>query len=201
MKDRAVACLGDSNTYGYDPRSYFGGRYPKDVRWTGRLKKSGWTVFNYGTNGLAVSNETAHSVLVQDLLISAPLGAAVIMLGSNDLLMGLSAGQATASMEKLVTRILAEKAAETLILVAPPVFARGLWVSSEAQIRESRQLAKEYRRLAAEKDILFADAGSWEIPLFMDGVHFTEEGHRVFAEKLGDVLETAISRGEALPDV
>lgn len=23
-----VMCLGDSNTYGYDPRSYLGGRYP-----------------------------------------------------------------------------------------------------------------------------------------------------------------------------
>ena len=22
-----VICFGDSNTYGYDPRSYFGGRY------------------------------------------------------------------------------------------------------------------------------------------------------------------------------
>ena len=27
-----VICFGDSNTYGYDPRSYFGGRYPRDSR-------------------------------------------------------------------------------------------------------------------------------------------------------------------------
>ena len=31
-----VLCYGDSNTYGYIPCS--GMRYPKDVRWTGRLQ-------------------------------------------------------------------------------------------------------------------------------------------------------------------
>ena len=28
-----VICFGDSNTYGYDPRGYFGGRYGADCRW------------------------------------------------------------------------------------------------------------------------------------------------------------------------
>ena len=27
-----IICFGDSNTWGYDPRSYLGERYPKDVR-------------------------------------------------------------------------------------------------------------------------------------------------------------------------
>ena len=28
-----VLCFGDSNTYGYDPRSYLGGRYDAGSRW------------------------------------------------------------------------------------------------------------------------------------------------------------------------
>ena len=28
-----IICFGDSNTYGYDPRGYFGGRYDADSRW------------------------------------------------------------------------------------------------------------------------------------------------------------------------
>lgn len=28
-----VNCFGDSNTCGYDPRGYFGGRYDADSRW------------------------------------------------------------------------------------------------------------------------------------------------------------------------
>ena len=35
MTRRRVLCFGDSNTYGYDPRSFFGGRYPG--RWTDLL--------------------------------------------------------------------------------------------------------------------------------------------------------------------
>ena len=47
-----VLCFGDSNTYGYDPRSYFGGRYPAISRWVDLLAaKTGWDVINAGENG------------------------------------------------------------------------------------------------------------------------------------------------------
>ena len=32
-----MLCFGDSNTYGYDPRSYFGGQYPAQHRWVDLL--------------------------------------------------------------------------------------------------------------------------------------------------------------------
>ena len=34
---KQILCFGDSNTWGYDPTN--GGRYPYDVRWTGRLQQ------------------------------------------------------------------------------------------------------------------------------------------------------------------
>ena len=47
-----VLCYGDSNTYGFDPRSWLGERYPADVRWTGLLaRKTGWTILEEGQNG------------------------------------------------------------------------------------------------------------------------------------------------------
>ena len=51
---RKIVCFGDSNTYGYDPRSYLGGRYPEFIRWTGLLKAAGWEVWNKGENGLSI---------------------------------------------------------------------------------------------------------------------------------------------------
>ena len=46
-----VICFGDSNTYGYDPRCYFGGRYDADSRWVDILAtETGWTVYNMGQN-------------------------------------------------------------------------------------------------------------------------------------------------------
>ena len=41
---RRLLCYGDSNTYGYDPRSYLGGRYPQSVRWTALLRDMGGTL-------------------------------------------------------------------------------------------------------------------------------------------------------------
>ena len=47
-----VICFGDSNTYGYDPRGYLGGRYEADCRWVDILAtETGWTVSNLGQNG------------------------------------------------------------------------------------------------------------------------------------------------------
>ena len=38
-----VICFGDSNTYGYDPHGYFGGRYDADSRWVDILAgETGW---------------------------------------------------------------------------------------------------------------------------------------------------------------
>ncbi len=47
-----VICFGDSNTYGYNPRGYFGGRYDADSRWVDILAaETDWTVYNMGQNG------------------------------------------------------------------------------------------------------------------------------------------------------
>ena len=47
-----VICFGDSNTYGYDPRGSFGGRYDADSRWVDILAaETSWIVCNMGQNG------------------------------------------------------------------------------------------------------------------------------------------------------
>ena len=35
-----ILCFGDSNTYGYDPRSYFGGQYLAQHRWVDLLHRN-----------------------------------------------------------------------------------------------------------------------------------------------------------------
>ena len=34
---KTILFYGDSNTYGYDPRSFFGDRFSREIRWTSRL--------------------------------------------------------------------------------------------------------------------------------------------------------------------
>ena len=48
----SVLCFGDSNTYGYDPRSFFGGRFPEEERWVNILgEKLCCETVNAGENG------------------------------------------------------------------------------------------------------------------------------------------------------
>ena len=47
-----VLCFGDSNTYGYDPRGFFGDRYDAEDRWPELLAQmTHWEVINLGANG------------------------------------------------------------------------------------------------------------------------------------------------------
>ena len=81
-----LLCYGDSNPYGYDPRSYLGGHYPESICWTALLIAVGWKVINQGENG--------HSIPKLDQEIEAEASAihrskaegVVVMLGNNDLL-------------------------------------------------------------------------------------------------------------------
>ena len=71
-------------------------------------------------------------------------------------------------------------------LIAPPHLQLGEWVQSEDYLDESCELAELYREVANENGCMFADAGEWDIELTFDGVHFSEEGHKSFAQKLNE---------------
>ncbi len=185
---KCIACLGDSNTYGYDPCSMLGGRYSSAFRWPDLLAKKGIRVLNLGQNGLGVTRESVHSAMVQELRSLAPVDLVTVMLGTNDLLLGHSVEETAASMKKLLSLILQENAADKILLIAPVRLSEGAWVSDPMMNRFSGELAESYCRLAELLNISFADAGKWDIPLTYDGVHFTEEGHVRFAEALAGLL-------------
>ena len=93
-----VICFGDSNTYGYDPRGYFGGRYEADNRWVDILAaETGWTISNMGQNGREIPSAAPTFPADTDLLI--------VMLGTNDLLQGRSPEQAAERLERFLVCI------------------------------------------------------------------------------------------------
>lgn len=174
-----VICYGDSNTYGYDPRSYFGERYDADCRWVDILAaKTGWNIVNAGMNGREIPRSAVFVLEHIDLLI--------VMLGTNDLLQGRSVEKVTEQMEAFLTGLTMER--DKLLLIAPPPMRPGEWVTEQKLIDASVQLAETYRELAERFGVRFADAGKWNIPMAYDGVHFTEEGHKQFASKLYEAL-------------
>src|SRR5699024_2899046 len=89
---KQIVCIGDSNTWGYDPRGFGGGRYPAAVRWTAQLDSlPEWVIHNLGENGREIPHSAfALRLLGQQLEALAPLDGMCVMLGSNDLLCGAS---------------------------------------------------------------------------------------------------------------
>lgn len=100
------------------------------------------------------------------------------MLGTNDLLQGSSPEAVCDRMSRFLESLNREK----ILLIAPPPMKPGQWVSNQKLIEDSRSLAAHYQALAKRLGVRFADAGRWNVPLAYDGVHFTEDGHRAFAE-------------------
>lgn len=174
-----VICFGDSNTYGYDPRGYLGGRYDADSRWVDILaEETGWAVRNLGQNGREIPSSAPPFPADTDLLI--------VMLGTNDLLQGRSPEQVAGRLERFLSGISLER--NKILLIAPPPVKRGAWVPDQQLIDDSHTFARLCQALAGQLGIRFVDAGKWDIPLAYDGVHFTEQGHRAFAAGLLEEL-------------
>jgi len=193
-----ILCIGDSNTYGYDPRGWGGGRYPNDVRWTGLLRSAGLRTVNLGQNGLCIPREEAFPALAELLRSLQPFDAVTVMLGGNDLLQGANAAQAAARMEALLRFLCRQTESARIILICPPPVQPGTWVPDGEMMEETARLGPLYRALAGRLGVRFADAGDWGVELSFDGVHFTEAGHAAFARALRALLEAEEERPKKL---
>ena len=174
-----LICFGDSNTYGFDPRGYFGGRYAADSRWVDIIARElGLACLNLGENGRMIPRSGGPGLAPGDFLL--------VMLGTNDLLCGAPAAECAARLRRFLAGC--SIADSRAMVIAPPALRRGAWVRDERQLSESRLLAPLYESAARELGLHFADAGRWGVELAYDGVHFTENGSRSFAAGLKKAL-------------
>lgn len=196
----AVICFfGDSNTYGFDPIS---GRYPQDIRWTDQVSRMAvkerypWEFLQAGQNGREIPEDAWEISAVCRALNASDANALTVMLGSNDLL-NMPVPDARKTGEKMKAFLLSVKNAASfapsrILLVAPPAMKEtregGFQPTGEIS-RQSEYLPSVYRQAAAFCGVSFADASEWNISLAFDGVHFSPEGHRVFAWKMFEVLK------------
>ena len=152
-----------------------GGRYPPDSRWVDLLAdQTGWEVVNLGENGRCIP--------LRPISLPEDVDLVIVMLGTNDLLQGCTPEKTADRMKRFLQSL--PLAPEHILLIAPPPIVPGEWVTDSSLIESSHLLAKYYRELAGQLGVRFADAGNWHVTLAYDGVHFTEQGHRAFAQEL-----------------
>ena len=191
-----ILFYGDSNTYGYDPADLFKQRYPRPHRWTTLLEQqlpAGWEIIPKGMNGRSLPDLKYDAPRISRLLETLQPGDLfAVMLGTNDILlsMGRDADYPIGKMRTFLEFLTQRKAASDILIVAPPHIG-----SSEIRdplyhqfYEASVRMNAGFRELAALYQVSFADAGTWGLAMSADLVHLSEEGHRQFAERMGECL-------------
>ena len=191
LENKTVVCFGDSNTWGYnsDPATDF--RYEENQRWVNILQnKTGAKFINCGINGREIP-VTEMSIEALDWLDGSH-GSVLfcVMLGTNDILNndGFTAERTGFRMKRLLDILVNQPAVQNktaqILLIAPANCVLGSWANSEFIVSEISRLGKVYESIAKACNIRFFDAGTVDIGLLEDGVHFTKQGHRAMAEAL-----------------
>lgn len=202
---------GDSNTYGYDPAGYFGGRYPRGVRWTSILKDrlaGEWEISADGMPGRAIpSGRRALEYFRGSLRAEMPVDLFAVMLGTNDILGTRHPDAVRTAMEMGdLIEVVGELGVPQIMLIAPPKieftpssfemsYVCGSSSTADLYVEEGKKLTEAYRKIAARRGLLFADASSWALDFAFDGVHLSENGHAVFAQEMEKELRQ-ITSGE-----
>ena len=199
---------GDSNTYGYDPAGFMGGRYPREERWTTILQDNlaqTWEVLADGMPGRSLPSVGYEWDYLRSVLREVtPLDLFAVMLGSNDILGTLrpNAEKTAAKMNDFVSFVTDFTGEATqFLLIAPPrielreesysaSYVRGDKSYAQIYFEQGEKLAEYYEDLAGYRGILFADASKWELDFAYDGVHLSERGHALFAQKMTEVMGT-----------
>ena len=206
-----ILCYGDSNTHGQ-----IGGseeRYPRDIRWTGRLQKllgENYYIIEEGLPGRTTvwddpieEHKNGRKYLLPCLASHRPLDLIVLMLGTNDLKLRFSVSpfDIGESARNLVNTILSSKAgynfaAPKVLLLAPvPIKDVGNEDFNNmlaGGIPKSLQLASYYRRVAQDLNVHFFDPGEAIEMCREDGVHYTPAGHALMADLLADKIRSIL---------
>ena len=114
------------------------------------------------------------------------------MLGTNDILQGEDAEETAKRMKCFITDL--KHSMENIILISPPPLENGRWVTDKRLILQSKKLANYYESIAKELGLKYVNSGEWGIELCFDGVHFSEEGHKVFAHNLYTIIKHKTAR-------
>lgn len=150
-------CFGDSNTYGYDPRSFFGDRYDAENRWVDILAdRLCCTVINMGENGREIPFKAKQMREFEQLLVmESPFDLLIVMLGTNDLLQGNSVLEITKRMDNFLHQIALD--GSRILLLTPPLLKLGFWVESQELVNASANLNIAYKQLAVKLGVQFVD--------------------------------------------
>lgn len=199
---KKVLCFGDSNTYGYIPKS--GLRYDKNTRWSGvleHLTNGCYKIIEAGgnnrtgfTDSIDGINFTGYKILPS--LLEDDLYAVILAIGINDLqkFYYLTNEDIKSGLERLIKIIKSKNKNTNIILVSPARLTVNILKSSfvsmfdETSIQKSEKIGEIYKNIALKYGFPFLDLNDIINVSPKDGLHYTPEGHKLIAHKLYKIL-------------
>ncbi|MBQ8166349.1 MAG: GDSL family lipase [Lachnospiraceae bacterium] len=206
-----ILCIGDSNTWGYDPVDGF--RHKN--RWTRVLAglMPEHEIIEEGLNGrtiLSIDPYMPERCLIHNLrmilMSNKPVDMVVLMVGSNELknIFPCKASYIAQGIEECVKIILDKDMWDRFnvpkVLIVSPILIRDEMVTNggtfagefdETSVRESKLLAEEYKKVCEKYQLEFIDAAKYAEASLVDNLHMDEENHRKLGEALYDRLRNA----------
>ena len=158
--------LGDSNTWGYDPRGYLQ-RY--DLTYVDYLNDlvADWMFFEDALNGRLL-----HDVKDETYDL-ANIDLFCIMLGSNDLMHYYDVNQIVSFMHELIDSLDIDK----VRILCPPILLIDTFKEASIQLNEA------YKKM----EVPCLDCNP--LNMSFDGVHLSEKGHKELALKLAEYMK------------
>jgi lysophospholipase L1-like esterase len=206
---KTILCYGDSNTWGYNAET--AGRFPPETRWPNVMARGlgdGYTVVAEGLNGRTTvwpdpvegEHKNGKTYLIPCLESHHPIDLVIVMLGTNDLKhrYGLSAWDIASGAGTLVQMIQGcvfgpnGGPPRVLLMAPPPSCAAGTLFEEmfSDSDEKSRELGRQYGRIAAELSCEFFDTSTVITSSKADGIHL-EPGEQV---KLGEAVAAVVPR-------
>lgn len=205
-----ILCFGDSNSWGYVPGT--AARYPKSVRWPGRLQEllgSKFDVIAEGLSGRAAvyadpisGHASAQPYFTQCLNSHAPIDLVVIMLGTNDMkakfnLSAFDIAEGVGALVKAVkvNAINTQSKAPQILVVAPPPITELVdhrEGSFAGALEKSPLIHDEFSRMCAENDVPMVATKDLISSSPTDGLHLEPEAHAALAEAVAERIRAMV---------
>ena len=222
---KTILCYGDSNTWGFIPckenyESLSKKRYPRDIRWPGKLQEllgAEYYVIEEGLNS-RTTNADYHipperngaTYLPPCLYSHAPIDLVILALGGNDLktYFNRSPNDVCDGMRALLDIVQQsnygpkmQKSPQVLILsqIIPLPIAeaftdeQGMKIFNDL-INNCKALTALYKNLADERNCHFLDLSSHISPSSIDGIHLDDNAHKICATLLSEKIKSVFNR-------
>lgn len=199
---KKILCFGDSNTYGYIPKS--GERYDADTRWTGILQKLSngrFEIIEAGCNNRTcfVDNPAGEMFTGYKILpkyLQDDLDFVILAIGINDLQLFFDVNYEDIKngIEKLVKLVQKYLPKTKILVVSPSKITSDVlkgpfsFQFDKTSIEKCQKIGEIYKSSAKQNNCLFLDLDKITKVSSLDGLHYEPESHKKIASAIYEIL-------------